>query len=158
VVAVSLVDADTGTKSDSDPNAGVACSDGSEERVFSKGAMIGCAGSVTWEDRESLCSVGWTACSADQWVDLRNGLAPTHNYWTSDQLLYYGNPGTCMASVSYGNSCNSGTPMRVCAGVSDPEGNRCNWFDCGYDNFTPNQYFGGCNGNNYAGTLCCAPG
>jgi hypothetical protein len=91
-------------------------------------------------------------------VDLREGVAPTHSYWTSNSLRYYGNPDTCLASVYQGNSCESGTPMRVCPGAVDPEGNECNWFDCGFESYSPNEYFGGCNGNPTAGTLCCPAG
>jgi hypothetical protein len=53
--------------------------------------------------------------------------------------------------------------MRVCAGHSggagleaqDAEGNLCNWTSCGYDDPAVNEYFGGCEGNPTAGTLCC---
>jgi hypothetical protein len=46
--------------------------------------------------------------------------------------------------------------MRVCtASGTDAEGNVCNWENCGYGSTSPNQYFGGCEGNTTAGTLCC---
>jgi hypothetical protein len=47
--------------------------------------------------------------------------------------------------------------MRVCANHVDPEGNLCNWIGCGLDATSPNQYFGGCDGNATAGTLCMCP-
>ena len=118
--------------------------------------MVGCAGTVLWEDRDTLCAGGASACGAEQWVDLRGGVAPTHNYWTHDALLYYGNPSSCFASTTTGNECSpESSPMRVCAGGSDPEGNECNWYDCGYESWETNEYFGGCNGNYTAGTACC---
>ena len=56
------------------------------------------------------------------------------------------------------------SPMRVCTptgeddwdgdGVVDPD-NTCNWENCGLNVADPNEYFGGCNGNMYAGSLCC---
>jgi hypothetical protein len=53
--------------------------------------------------------------------------------------------------------------MRVCTatGSDDYNGdgfndNSCNWSQCGWEaGPPPNYYFGGCNGNNTAGTLCC---
>jgi len=39
---------------------------------------------------------------------------------------------------------------------TDPEGNTCTWRHCGWDAAPPiDYYFGGCNANNTAGTLCC---
>ncbi len=46
-------------------------------------------------------------------------------------------------------------PARVCAGASDPEGNTCDYIDCGFETVRPNEYFGGCGGSGTAGTLCC---
>ncbi|WP_437915338.1 hypothetical protein WME73_08325 [Sorangium sp. So ce302] len=63
--------------------------------------------------------------------------------------------GSCSAAPA-GMSCGASTPMRVCSpdGV-DPEGNQCNWVNCGHGDSTQNRYFGGCAGNTTAGTLCC---
>jgi hypothetical protein len=48
--------------------------------------------------------------------------------------------------------------MHVCAAsITDPEGNRCNWTQCGLAT-TANQYIGGCVGNATAGTLCAPDG
>ncbi len=132
-----------------------SCSDGSIEQTFADGA-VGCAGSVSWANRNALCGAGSHACTAAQWVADRNGAVPTHIYWTDDNLLYSGGgSGTCSVSTTSGNAC-TGEPMRVCpANGHDPEGNACNWTNCGYGATSPNQYFGGCYNEPNAGTLCC---
>lgn len=140
-----------------DTPSGGGCSSGTAAQVFAGGDMVGCAGTVHWSSRDTLCSPGWSACSAAEWVSLRGGVAPTHNFWTSDALHYFGyDPGVCGVTLTGGGTCDPhDAPMRVCAGPSDPDGNECNWFDCGYESFDPNEFFGGCNGNLTAGTLCC---
>jgi hypothetical protein len=114
---------------------------------------------VTWAQRDSLCAPGSIACSASQWHDFQTqwGGAPAHNYWTSDNLRYSGSgSNACSVSPTVGTLCPSGQPMRVCtASGSDPEGNFCNWSNCGYGTVAPNEFFGGCAGNTTAGTLCC---
>jgi hypothetical protein len=117
--------------------------------------MVGCAGRVTYGNRATLCPAGTTVCGAAQWVARRAGKKPTFNYWTEEYLLWTGQNQNC-AAVTNGNGCN-GTPMRVCAANTDPLGNRCNWTNCGLGGTSPNQYFGGCQDNPYAGTLCCKP-
>ncbi len=123
--------------------------------------MFGCAGSVTYPNRADLCASGFHVCSAQEFVDKNgygstNAESPKHHYWTDDNLKYSGTgPGSCSAG-STGTSCGTNTPMRVCAPTADdPEGNHCNWVNCGYESTTPNRYFGGCAGNTTAGTLCC---
>jgi alpha-tubulin suppressor-like RCC1 family protein len=132
------------------------CADGTIEQVFSNLA-VGCAGAVLDVSRASLCAAGSRPCSAAEWMAVRGGAVPTHNYWTDDQLVYGGaGSNLCMVSTTTGIACTTGQPMRVCtAGGSDPEGNICNWANCGYGSTAPNQYFGGCNGDTTAGTLCC---
>ena len=117
--------------------------------------MAGCAGSVAWADRASLCNQGYHVCSAQEWVSRRGSAVPGHNYWTNDDLKYSGSgANSCTASVSTGTSCGA-NPMRVCSPTqADPEGNQCNWTGCGLDS-TSSTYFGGCLGNTTAGTLCC---
>jgi hypothetical protein len=134
----------------------VGCADGSVEQTFSGGA-VGCAGTVQFPQRANLCGAGSRVCSSGDWVALRNGAAPTHNYWTNDALRYSGaGPNACSVSTTAGNACTTNQPMRVCtANGADPEGNACNWFGCGLGSNTPNQFFGGCNGNVTAGALCC---
>ena len=89
---------------------------------------------------------------------VRSDYRPLHHYWTDNQLQFGGyGDGNCYATLSGGNSCNpTSSPIRVCADSPyDPEGNACNWRNCGLDTTSPNEYFGGCNGNYTAGTLCC---
>ena len=137
------------------------CADGTQEQTFT-GGMVGCAGAVTFANRNTLCAPGFRMVTAAEWTALRNGAAPTHDYWTSNDLKYSGTgPSACSVSAETGNSCGT-TPMRVCTGT-DPEGNVCNWTHCGIDANTPDQFFGGCSGNTFAGALCvpnqgCADG
>lgn len=86
----------------------------------------------------------------------KGSTAPTHSYWTNDALHYTGSATACSVSTTTGTSCGALTPMRVCPSTSpDPEGNLCNWANCGYGATTPDEYFGGCGGDTTAGTLCC---
>jgi len=134
--------------------ASAGCDDGSNDQVFSKG-MVGCAGTVTFNKRVTLCGSGFRVCEADEWVDRRGDKKPTYNYWTNDELRYGGASYSCYASTNSGHSCYPGEPMRVCAGHQDPRGNICNWINCGFQKHQPNQYFGGCMKNPTAGSLCC---
>jgi hypothetical protein len=134
------------------------CADGAPEDIFYPGYMVGCSGSVSFNDRNSLCAPGYSACSAWTWQavhDWYGGPAPSHHYWTSDNLQYAGSgPGQCGAAVSGGVSCSydpsNPTPMRLCKPqtpfelearygygpryyVPDEEGNTCNWTGCGYE-------------------------
>lgn len=123
--------------------------------------MSGCAGSVTWSNRESLCAPGYSACTASEWIANRNGRSPRHNYWTADNLRYGGSASACWADTDSGNACNQ--PMRVCVPGGDDDwngdgvqDNDCNWSRCGWEgSSTPNQDFGGCSNDTTAGTLCC---
>jgi len=138
------------------------CADGTVEQAFRNG-VVGCAGVVNFGARASLCnaSLGCTPCSAAQWIAQYGGQAPTHHYWTNDDLLYAGlDSGNCWATLDQlsGSTCQGGSPMRVCtdSGV-DPEGSRCNWTGCGFDAASPSYHFGGCDDNLTSGTLCCCP-
>jgi hypothetical protein len=137
------------------------CADGTIEQTFPSG-MVGCAGTATYANRAAVCAPGSHVATAAEWVALRSGVAPTHNYWTQDPLKFNGTgSSSCFVSTSVGNDCGA-TPMRVCAG-NDPEGNVCNWTHCGIDANTPDQFFGGCAGNTSAGAVCvpntgCADG
>jgi hypothetical protein len=143
---------------------GAACAAGPADQTFSNG-MIGCKGTVAFGNRATLCGSGLVVCTAQLWVSRHGSAAPSYNYWVNDGPMYYGgdgnNGGPCSASGSYngGGKCGSySEPMRVCvADHSDPLGNVCNWANCGWGTNTPNEYFGGCNGNNTAGALCCPP-
>jgi hypothetical protein len=143
-----------------------ACADNSVEQHFANG-MVGCGGTVSFANRANVCGGGSVVCTAAKWIANRAGVAPTYDYWVNDGPMYYKGSdqyGTdCAASTTAmtgGGSCNSGTtPMRVCVGTggADPLGNDCNWRNCGWQTYDPNQYFGGCNGNTTAGALCCPP-
>jgi hypothetical protein len=118
--------------------------------------MVGCGGSVAWGSRNAQCGVGYTACTAQQWVNNRNGNGPSRDFWVNEPLHYQGpGDGDCAALVSGGTTCFvSGQQMRVCSGTAaDADGNTCAWANCGLGTNTPNQYFGGCGGT--GGTLCC---
>ena len=137
------------------PGPRATCADGTVEDDF--GGMVGCAGATSFDTADSLCGAGSHVCSATEWTVLRGATAPSAHYWTSDSLRYSGvGSGNCAASRLNGNSCGANTPMRVCApSQSDSQGNRCNWYNCGYDTTASNDFFGGCNGNTTAGALCC---
>lgn len=179
----SLKTMDVGGKCDLTVSQG--CADGAAEDVFYPGYMSGCSGSVSFNNRDSVCAPGYSACSGWAWQIMHDwyGLpAPSHHYWTSENLQYSGNgPGQCAATLSGGSSCNSDPsnpePMRLCKPqtqferdaafytytapnyyVNDEERNSCNWTGCGYGSpsqWSPNEYFGGCVSNSTAGTLCC---
>jgi len=147
------------------PMLASGCADGSVEQVFA-GGIVGCAGSVTYPNRASLCAAGYHPLPAMVWRTSRGTTVPTHHYWTEDVLNYTGT-GTGMCGAVYpatGTACPTDDPMRVCAStVIDPEGNHCNWFNCSVDSSGTNDYMGGCSGNHTAGTLCvpdsgCADG
>jgi len=131
-----------------------------KEHFDAAGKMTGCAGSVSWYQRDFLCAPGYSACTAQKWMDERNGKVPQHNYWTADFLRYGGTANSCWASNVAGTGCNE--PMRVCkpGGDDDWNGdgvqdNDCNWSNCGWSSSQPNQHFGGCYNDSTAGTLCC---
>lgn len=118
--------------------------------------MVGCKGKIAFGSRATYCPASSHVCSAAEYVARRAGVKPTHSYWTNDELRYKGSITSCSAVVTGGISCSSSsTPMRVCAGESDPLGNDCNWVNCGFGSTSPNEYFGGCDGNTSAGVLCC---
>ncbi len=136
------------------------CASGTDTQVF-QGGMRGCKGKLAFNKRATLCAAGFKVCSAEQWVLLRGSKAPSHNYWTDDVLYTFGvkinGNFYCVVDHNYQSwkYCSSSVPMRVCAGQSDPLGNKCNWTWCGYYKPQPHDYFGGCSDNKTAGTLCC---
>jgi hypothetical protein len=125
--------------------------------VFSP-TMVGCVDKRTWNNRAQSCPAGTTVCTPAQWNARPAGSKPTFNYWTNDYLEYKGSSSNCVAvpQNTGGGSCY-GDPMRVCGAKTDQAGNSCNWTNCGYGTVSPNQYFGGCQNNAYAGALCCSP-
>ncbi len=133
-----------------------ACASGSDDQVFG-GGMRGCKGSVSFQDRAKLCAAGSHVCTAQEWIGKRGSATPTHIYWTDNFLYADSGAGGCAVRTTVWVWCDEpgSPPMRVCNGKSDTEGNTCNWTNCGFETKTPNQYFGGCQGNPTAGTLCC---
>jgi hypothetical protein len=125
--------------------------------------MVGCGGSVTWDQRASLCGAGYSPCKASTWANAAQTWAalntlpqPSADYWTDDNLgygtEYWETSGDCKATTS--PNCNA--PMRVCTpNGPDSYGNVCNWTGCGLGS-TTNEWFGGCSNDMTAGTLCCA--
>lgn len=122
--------------------------------------MVGCVGTVSFANRATLCAPGVPPCGVATYRALRGASVPHYNYWTNDVLYGAGDQSTCAVSPTPGgsfSSCSSTTPMRVCAAKTDAVGNQCNGINCGYQAYSPNEYFGGCTGDNTAGTLCCPP-
>jgi hypothetical protein len=105
--------------------------------------MSGCAGTVAFEQRETLCAPGYHVCSAQEWVDRRNGQEPSYHYWTNDNLHYNGSSSSCWVSLAGGNDCGS-TPMRVCApsGSSIPIGGYQGVFESSSRFYTIQNYEG----------------
>lgn len=130
--------------------------------------MWGCPGRRNFSVRAGACSAAAKAapCSGATWEKystLIGSRRPTRKYWVNELLGYSGVQGACSAEPN-GNTCANGTSMSVCPGtktggsVTDVDNNTCNWTNCGYGaGDTSNDYFGGCNGNETAGTLCCTP-
>jgi hypothetical protein len=137
------------------PWAPPVCNGATTEQVFSSN-MIGCAGNFTFSNRAAACISGWHVCSATEWMANRGSLTPVHIFWTADTLFYNGSgAGNCAVNTSSGFSCAPNS-MLVCRqfATTDPEGNSCNWTDCGWISPSPDEMFGGCPGNT-AGVLCC---
>ena len=117
--------------------------------------MEACPGSTTWRGAQSLCAAGYKVCTAAQWAANFGGVHPINNYWVADNLGYGGASNACYASTTSEGNCGPTDPMRVCGAATDAEGNRCNWLNCGLNASSPNDYFGGCVGDDTAGALCC---
>ena len=151
------------------------CAEGAEPVEVFAGGVVGCAGSVAWDDRNVLCGERSAAATAEEWVAARGDSAPSHHYWTDDDLTWdpTDDNGDCSAdlvgSETHTGSCPAG-PMRVCTGLpesrddvdlADPSGNTCTWGGCGWQVNEPNEFFGGCStasgggeSGGLAGTLC----
>ena len=150
-----------------------SCAAGVTTTQAFSGLMKGCAGTSTWVNRAAVCSANSHVCSANEWTQLNGGTAPAHHYWTDDDLHYTSGVGYCGASGCNNNnclttlfagtgtfSCGTNSPFKVCLPSAtnpstDPEGNTCNWSNCGFNSILPKQNFGGC-GSTTAGVLCCS--
>lgn len=152
------------------------CADGAMVQEVTP-AIAGCGGAVLYVDRATLCGSSAHVCTADEWVAGRGTTVPDNHYWTDDDSLGFawsGDPATpeftCWADA-VGNpgveACDENQPMRVCTPGDRgdmPQGtvasvdtfdNGCNWINCGLGAYPSTEYFGGCSGNETAGTLCC---
>jgi CubicO group peptidase (beta-lactamase class C family) len=140
------------------------CADGSVEQNlgnYRDGAgvlrmMVGCAGTTTWDQRGSLCAPGWSPASAADWSVVSASSVPSHHYWTNDELGYTGTGSSSCNAAPLGTprvrACAALQPMHVCKpSLDDPEGNHCNWVDCGFG-IVNGASMGGCGAT--AGTLC----
>jgi hypothetical protein len=137
----------------------VACASGTTTQSFGNG-MWGCKGTVQYKDRAGLCGTSFHVCKANEWVTRHGSMAPTHIYWTDDFVYADSWTGTnCVVRLTPSTWCGQSgwPPMRVCpnSGI-DVEANTCNWTGCGFQQQYPNQYFGGCEKNYTAGSLCCS--
>jgi hypothetical protein len=165
----------SGDDSGDDSTVAAPCANNAPAAQQFTSKMYGCAGVVIWDNRATLCNSPCVTCSATQWVNGHGSAAPTHDYWTDDNLGYNGGgAGLCEAILDGGNLCGAGgdagdfAPFRVClpanpfpdggfTSLKDPEGNVCNWSDCGFGTVSPDEFFGGCANDFTAGTLCCCP-
>lgn len=137
--------------------------------------MYGCAGTVPYYDRATLCAPGFHTCTAAEFV-ARNtdNERPMFNYWVEeDNLRRDGTSGSCTVSLTQGQLCPSVTvggpagglgvlvslgPIRVTTDSNiDHLNHETDLIECGLET-DDNQWFGGCAlspENNTAGTLCC---
>lgn len=150
------------------PTAGTLCcrretacsSTAGSRQIFGPG-VEGCGGVVSWENRNSLCAPGCSACGSEQWDRLNMGIVPSAHYWTDDDLKWGGTVAACWATPfasSDTHECPAGWPMRVCAAQhTDGFGNTCTWINCGSrgSDFIVPGHYGGCSHDPTAGTLCC---
>ena len=119
-------------------------------------SMVGCVDHRQWADRAKTCPAGSKVCTAAEWNARAGAPKPSFNYWTDDYLQWRGSgPGNCVAVTNGNGGACSGFPMHVCASTTDGVGNTCNWTHCGYVTLPPDQFYGGCTGDYYAGALCC---
>ncbi|HEY3498116.1 MAG TPA: hypothetical protein VGK73_25635 [Polyangiaceae bacterium] len=131
----------------------MGCADGTIEQQWNT-FIIGCAGSVTFPNRDSLCGSRGIAVPIGVWPSAHGALVPTHNYWANQALLWNGSAsGNCFVSQFTGFSCGMDQAMHICTpSGTDAEGNTCVWTQCGVDSATPNHFMGGC--GTTAGTVC----
>lgn len=143
-------------------SSGAACAGGAAPTDFFSPTMVGCGGTVTWDQRATLCGPGSSPCTPAQWAAIGGAVVPAQDYWTNGALAHYAGTasGACEAVPSGGSSCDPGSPMRVCTPHGSPAGtdsfgNTCALVDCGLGTLD-DRYLGGCLSNPTAGTLCCA--
>ena len=142
----------------SQPPDVIGCAPGALEESFGEG-MRGCAGTVTNPNAASLCGVGWSVCALESWLSMRNGMAPSFNYWVAEdatQLSLDFEPGGCFFIAGGNEECGDESPARVCTDFTDSLGNTCQEINCGFEAPLPNEFLGGClEADSTAGTLCC---
>jgi hypothetical protein len=118
--------------------------------------MIGCSGTVSYANRATLCSPGYSPCSTDQYMKNRGKLVPGGIYWTNDKYYLTGTATACQVSTTsttVGTICPGTTNnMAVCNAELDANNNVCKVTNCSFSGQT-NVYLGGC--TSLAGTMCC---
>jgi hypothetical protein len=136
----------------------IGCADGTVEQTFpgianssANRTMVGCAGAVSYLERDSLCAPGWYVCSYADWQNNYGAVVPSNNYWVQEDLKYNGSASACAVHRTSGADCGSSSAMKVCA----PYGG-CTWDYCGYGTSATSvqYYYGGC-APSTAGALCC---
>jgi hypothetical protein len=140
----------------------VECAGGAAPTDFFTPTMVGCGGTVTFDQRATLCGPGFTPCGLDKWMATAGAATPTQDYWTNANPGHYQGTGSgsCEAVMSGGTACDANSPIRVCTPGGSPAGtdsfgNTCTLTECGALTYQ-NQHLGGCFSNPTAGTLCCA--
>ncbi|MGC4115501.1 MAG: hypothetical protein QM765_13040 [Myxococcales bacterium] len=136
------------------------CGSSSSEPI--SGYMTGCPAKRTFAQREAGCqSANCHVCKLEEWLERPRDFGPPANdYWLAEP--FYMNDltasGHCWAGWNpIGETCVGGSAKVCTSATTDPLGNGCEVFDCGFPvNPTPIQYLGGCGFNDEtAGTLCC---
>lgn len=175
--AVNAVISWMASHEDLDGDAGGCADDPAVRAVqrFAGGQMFGCAGSVRYAERASICGAGSHVCSSiefadhNRYGDRTDVEAPAYHYWVDDAPgLELAADGACTVSPNAA-TCGAETPARVCtpdrapgSGDAGPTvdrlGNRCTVTHCALDDDSGSagRYFGGCQTeDDRAGALCC---
>jgi hypothetical protein len=153
------------------------CSASAVSSLLFDGTMIGCGApgapaAITYTSRATLCPSYCHVCTAAEWNGHRGTIAPSTNYWTGDNPLFYisGATGSCTVSATCtAPACTKNVCTVAGGGTSDgaalvcPTGGLCQQTSCGLDS-TVAQFFGACSTSSGAtnfgfaqGTLCCCP-
>jgi hypothetical protein len=159
------------------PNPCPLCSGSAVSSQVFDNTMIGCAApgapaAIAYTSRATLCPSYCHVCTGAEWNGHRGSIAPSTNYWTGDNPLFYisGATGSCTVSATCtAPACTKNVCTVAGGGTSDgaalicPNGGACQQTSCGLDS-TVAQFFGACSTSSGAtnfgfaqGTLCCCP-